>query len=396
MKYDFTTLPKRFYSQAEKFVHMRENMSPTDEEIVPFSVADMDFFMPPELTIELKNYIEHQILGYMLPSDSYYEEVLAWMAKHHSLAIKREWLVDADNVIDALKQMIRCYSKKGDGVIVMTPAYPPFFSALLQAERNVLECPLKIEASSYYGIDYDLLEELCKHETTTLLLLCNPHNPVGRCWKREELERISNICLEHHVFILSDEIHWDLIMPGNVFTSVAALEEKYAQNCVVSTAASKTFNIAALKGAILIVRDEKKRQLLRNYMEQRKVPGRDILSYVAFEVGYKACEDWLKELLQVLDKNRRILKDFFENEIPSATVFPLEATYLQWIDFRFLEMSPKMQERFMQEKAKCYFTEGYKFGKAGEGFERWNIACPEDVLLSGLERMKRAIDNRSR
>lgn len=391
MKYDFVTVPDRFNTMAEKYVQMRKLLPGVKDNIVPFSVADMDFVLPSDLKQGMMSYIDDRILGYTLPKEAYYEGILNWIKKRHGLELDREWLVDADNVIDALKQMIFSYTEPEDEIVVMTPAYPPFLFSVPMAHRRLIESPLYNEAQSYQ-INYELLEEQCKRETTKLLLFCNPHNPVGRCWTKEELIKVADICLTNNVFIISDEIHWDLIMPGHTFTSMASLEEKYARNCAVSTSATKTFNLAALKGAVIILRDEMRRTVYLDYVQAHGVSGRDILSYVGCEVAYRTCEEWLDELLFVLDRNRELLKDFFTNNIPEAVVYPLEATYLQWIDFRFLNMTSKEQEAFMQQKANCFFTEGYKFGSSGAGFERWNIACPEKVLLEGLERMKNAID----
>ena len=391
MNYDFTTLPNRSGSTAEKFVNMRRIDPSVPSNIVPFSVADMDFLPPPQLIKGLQDFIGRTIFGYTLTPNSYYEAVLDWMRRRHGLKIPREWLVDADNVIAALRQMIEAYTAPGDGIIVMTPAYPAFLSSVEATRRSLLACPLKLE-NNRYSIDYNVLEELCRREDAKILVLCNPHNPVGRVWNREELEQVARICLAHQVFVISDEIHWDLILPGHTFTSMAALDPDYVHNCAVSTACTKTFNVAAIKGAVIIMQDAERRRL---YAAQGTLPGRDILSYVAAELLYRKGEPWLEQLLGVLDGNRRLMEDFLRAKLPEVGITPLEGTYLQWLDFRFLKFSPQEQERFMGEKAHCFFTEGYRFGEDGAGFERWNLACPADVLLRGLERMERAVRGRA-
>lgn len=387
MKYDFTTLPDRFDTRAEKFVNMRAIDPAVSSDIVPFSVADMDFLPPPQLIQGLQDFIGRTIFGYTLPSDHYYETVLNWMRRRHGLEIPREWLVDADNVIAALRQMIRAYTDAGDGIIVMTPAYPAFLSSVEATKRTLLPCPLKLE-NNYYSIDYNKLEDLCKQDNAKVLVFCNPHNPVGRVWNREELEQVSKICLKHHVFVISDEIHWDLILPGHTFTSMASLAPEYVQNCAVSTASTKTFNMAAMKGAVVILADSDRRE---NYLAENGVSGRDLLSYAMPEIAYQTSEDWLDELLVVLDGNRKLMEEFLTDRLPEVGVIPLEGTYLQWLDFRFLNMEPLEQADFMAKKAQCFFTEGYKFGPGGAGFERWDLACPQKVLLAGLERMEKAI-----
>lgn len=389
MKYDFTTLPDRFGTTAEKFVNMRAIDPTVSPDIVPFSVADMDFLPPPQLIQGLQNFIGQTIFGYTLPSDRYYDTVLNWMEHRHNLKIPREWLVDADNVIAALRQMIQAYTSEEDGIIVMTPAYPAFLSSVEATRRTLLACPLTLK-NNYYSIDYDKLEDLCKQDDAKVLVFCNPHNPVGRVWNREELEQVAKICLKHHVFVISDEIHWDLILPGHSFTSMASLAPEYVQNCAVSTACTKTFNMAAMKGAVVILADPDRRA---GYLSKNGVSGRDLISYAMPEIAYQTCEDWLDELLVVLDGNRKVMEEFLTDRLPEVGIIPLEGTYLQWLDFRFLGMEPLDQADFMAKKAQCFFTEGYKFGLGGAGFERWDLACPQKVLLAGLERMERAIKN---
>ena len=387
-RYDFTTLPDRQHTSAEKFCNMRQLCPDVPADIVPFSVADMDFLPPPELVRGMQAFMGRAILGYTLPWDSYYEAVGDWMARRHGLRIPRAWMVDADNVIGAMRQMIQAYTRPGDQVVMFTPAYPPFLFTPPALGRQLVECPLVLGKDRRYAIDWERFEDVCRQPETTMLLFCNPHNPVGRIWSRQELERVAEICLRHGVFIISDEIHWDLILPGGEFISMASLAPVYVANCAVSTAATKTFNMAALKGATILLADEDRR---RAYTALNGVAGRGIFSYVACEVAYRQCEGWLDELLKVLDGNRRLMEEFMAQRLPEVGVTPLEATYLQWLDFRFLGLEPGEQECFMGEKARCFFTEGYKFGASGAGFERWNLACPQATLLAGLERMERAI-----
>lgn len=391
MNYDFTTLPERRGTGSEKYLNMLRLDPETPEDIVPFSVADMDFLPPPELVDGLKDFLDHNVLGYTLPTDSYYETVLDWYRVHHGLSVRREWLIDGDNVIDVLRQEIRCFSRESDSVLTMTPAYPAFLSSVQATGRKLLPLGL-LEKDGRYAIDFDGLERECRRPDVSILLLASPANPVGRVFTREELTELARICLENHVFIICDEIHWDLIMPGHSFVSMLDLEEPYRQNCSVSTAATKTFNMPAMKGAEVVICNEERREQLRSYLDREGVPGRGVLSYAAAEIAYKRCGGWLQELLKVLDSNRRLLEEYFADHIPEAVVYPLEGTYLQWIDFRFLHKEPKELEHFMAFEARCFFTEGYKFGKEGEGFERWSIACPQDVLLAGLERMSAAVD----
>jgi bifunctional pyridoxal-dependent enzyme with beta-cystathionase and maltose regulon repressor activities len=253
--------------------------------------------------------------------------------------------------------------------------------------RTLYECPL-LFTENRYSIHFSLLEDLCRRQNVSLLVFCNPHNPVGRVWSRRELETVAEICLRNHVFVASDEIHWDLILPGGRFTSMAGLDRRYTDNCAVSTASTKTFNTAAFKGAVVIMTDASRRE---RFIKCGGVSGRDLFSFQACELAYRRCEAWLDELLCVLDSNRKLMRDFLRDRLPEIGVIPLEATYLQWLDFRFLGLDAQELEDFMAFRARCFFTEGRKFGSAGIGFERWSIACPQKVLLAGLERMEKAV-----
>ena len=391
MGYDFTSLPDRRRSGAEKFHNMRQRCPHVPEDVIPFSVADMDFLPPPALVEGLQAFIGNEIMGYTLPAESYYEAVLNWYSRRHGLSIPREWLLDVDAVIPSMRHMIRTFSCPGDEVLLLVPVYMPFFSSIEELGRQVVSCELILGADMRYTINFDRLEYLCRSSRAKILLFCNPHNPVGKIWSQTELEQVADICLRHQVFIISDEIHWDLILPGNHFVSMASLPEKYLQNCAINTAATKTFNVAALRGAATILPDEARR---KQYLETDDASGPGILSYVACELGYNRCEAWLDELLLVIQDNRDLLIEFMKQRLPEVGVIPLEATYLQWLDFRALGMDAAELEAFMAEKAFCFFTEGFKFGPGGAGFERWNLACPRHVLLAGLERMEKAIRSR--
>ena len=393
MRYDFTTLPIRNNTSAEKYRNMYRINPNVPGDIVPFSVADMDFLPIPELCRGLSDYIDHNVMGYTLPPDDYYDAVISWYRTHHGIEITRDSLTAVDNVIDALRQEIRCFSEPDDEVLVLTPAYPAFLSSVKATGRSLLEVPFRCEDGKY-TFDFDQVEKACSDPKASILLLANPANPIGRVCTREELMRLSEICLRHNVFIISDEIHWDLILPPYQHCSMASLPDPYRRNCSVNTAATKSFNMPAIKGAEILIADEEKRKVFRDYMDAEGIPGRSILSYVATKIGYTCCEGWLTEAIDTIDRNRQLMEEYFKDKIPQAVLSPLEGTYLQWIDFRFLGLSGRELEQFMQQKAYCFFTDGYKFGQGGEGYERWNIACPQDVLLSGMERLYRALQEK--
>ena len=239
-----------------------------------------------------------------------------------------------------------------------------------------------------WRIDFEKFEAQIK-DNTSLFILCNPHNPVGRVWTREELTRIGNICLKNHVLVVSDEIHADLVMPGHAHTVFASISEEFADNCLVLTAPSKTFNIAGLQTSnIFIPNDELRAKYLDELKLTNPMPTCGILGYVASEAAYTYCAQWLDECLKVIDENRRIIADFMADELPQVKVYDLEGTYLLWLDMNGLGIDYRELERINREEARLFFDEGYIFGKQGEGFERWNIACPKRYIHDALSRMK--------
>ncbi len=387
MKYDFETLICRKDTGSAKWEMMYQKNPYADGEIVPFSVADMEFKNAPEIIEGLKEYLDTHIMGYTGATDSYYESVITWMEEHHHFTPKREWFVETAGVVPAIHGMVRAFTEPGDGVIVMTPVYYPFFEAVVHNGRQLVETELK-NTDGYYEIDFLDFEEKASREEVKLLILCSPHNPIGRVWTRGELERIAQICVRHHVFVISDEIHSDLILPGYTHTSYGELSDNYLYHCAICTAPSKTFNLAGFQTSNILIPNA----VYRNKMTAaRGYFSLNILGYQACELAYKRAGEWLKELLIVLEKNKKIVDTFFEEKFPMFRVSPLQGTYLMWIDFRPMGFAPKELERFMQQEAKLYLDEGYLFGRAGEGFERWNIACPTRVLEDALKRLEKAL-----
>ena len=260
----------------------------------------------------------------------------------------------------------------------------------------MVRCPLKEGRELSYTIDFDRLDTLAADPKNTLLILCNPHNPIGRVWSREELLKISQICLRHHVFVISDEIHCDLIMPGHVFTSFASLSEENAANTMTCIAPSKTFNLAGLEASCVILPDRERKRQLKNEMGRVSYEGRvNVLGYKAMEAAYTRCDEWLSEAIQVIYNNHLLLKDFLKEHCPEVKAAPLEGTYLQWMDLRAFGWTPEEQEKIMVE-SDLFFDEGSMFGHEGDGFERMNLACPQSVMMDGLYRFSQAVKGQKR
>ena len=386
MKYDFETLVNRRNTGSHKWEGMYEQLPDAGDEIVPLSVADMELKNPPAIIEGLKKYLDNIILGYTGETENYYKSVTSWMERRHGFSPKKEWFVMTAGVVPAIKEMVGAFTKDGDSVLMLTPVYYPFYSSVEANGRNVLGSELILEGTEY-RIDFEDFAEKAARPETTLCILSSPHNPIGRIWTKEELLKLCEICLENNVFIISDEIHFDLIMPGFEHVSMGTFEEKYLNNCAICTAPSKTFNLAGLQTSNIFIPNEEYRNKMtaaRGYFSL------NIFGYKACELAYDECEEWLDELLLFLDENRKFVEEFVAEKMPEVKVHRLQGTYLMWLDFRAWGMNEKELEDFMVHKAEAIFDEGYVFGKGGIGFERINIACPKRVLEATLERIYKA------
>ena len=392
MKYDFQTAPDRSNCGAAKWMQMKRFNPNVEEGIIPFSVADMELKNPPELIEDLKQYLDGGVLGYTLPTKSYFDAVCGCMERRHEWKIRPEWILQWPGIVPALYDLVRMLTEAGDNVVIMTPVYYPFYEAVQNGKRNLLESPLKCE-NGHYSIDFADLEAKVKLPKTKLLILCNPHNPVGRSWTKEELEQIGTLCAENQVLVISDEIHFDLMMPGYKHTVFASVSEECRQNCIICTAPSKTFHVAGLQISNIIIPNQELCEKVRALHKQEGFFSLNSLAYRACETLYGKCEGWLEELLRLIAHNRDAVSDFLHKRIPEIIPYEMEATYLLWLDCRKLGMAPKELETFMHEKAQLFLDEGYLFGKAGEGFERLNLACPTIKLLEAMERLEKALQN---
>ncbi len=359
-----------------------------EEDIIPFSVADMEFVTAPQIVDGLKYELDHSILGYANATDTYKETVCGWMKRRHGWDAKPEWILPSHGVVDAFFEAVKTYTKEGEGVMLMTPVYYPMYYAVKNTNRVLVDCPL-LRVGDTYEINFEDFENKARDENTKLLILCSPHNPCGRVWTKDELTRIGMICLEHHVLVVSDEIHFDLVMPGYCHTVFASISETFADNCVVCTSPSKTFNLAGLQTSnIFIPNPVLREQFLKALMMNNINPKCNVLGYRACEIAYRSCESWLEEVIRIVDKNRSLIIDFMAKEFPQIQVMKLEATYLLWMDWSGLGIESRELERINHEEARLFFDEGYIFGNQGDCFERWNLACPTRYVEEGLQRMK--------
>lgn len=387
--YDFETVVNRANTGSSKWEQMKRWNPDVKADTVPFSVADMELKNPPEIIEGLKEYLNTAVLGYTVPTSDYFDAVCGWMKGRHGWEVKPEWIVNSPGVVAAFHSAIRALTQPGEGVIVMTPVYYPFYDAIEKNGRKVVRNPL-INAGRTYLVDFADLERKAADPRNKLLLFCSPHNPVGRVWSREELERIGEICLRNNVLIISDEIHFDIVMPGHRHTVFAKISEELADSMVICTAPSKTFNLAGMQTSNIIIPNREIRDAYVNEVEAQGFFTLNIMGFRACEIAYTRCGAWLDEFLQLVHKNHLQLRKYLEENIPEIKVYGMEGTYLQWMDFNGLGLGRYELEELMHE-SELFFDEGYIFGDEGDGFERMNLACPTPVMMKALERLAETV-----
>jgi cystathionine beta-lyase len=366
-----------------------------DKDFIPMWVADMDFKAPEPIINAITNRVKHGIFGYSYYFTEYYDAVLGWFKRHYNWELKRKWLCHTPGVIPAINIALKTYSNPGDKVIVQNPVYYPFFGAIKNSGCQILFNPL-ISSNGHFQMDYDDLKEKVKDPRAKLLILCSPHNPIGRVWTKDELTQLGEICIDNEILVISDEIHCDLIYPGYNHTNFATISKDFAMNSITCTSLSKTFNIAGLQLSNIVIPNQKLKHRFRNTIQSLFLPGQfgylpNTLSLVAFTAAYEECDDWLNSLIQYLHENLKFLKEFITEKIPQIEVIEPEGTYLVWLDFRKVGIDFNQLEKFLHEKAKVALDDGILFGNGGEGFQRINIACPRSTLKKALERILRAV-----
>lgn len=390
-KYDFETIINKKGQGSYKWDQMYKIDPNIADNIVPLSVADMELKIAKEIIDGLKKYLDSAILGYTGPYESYYSAVIDWLNRRHNFKVKKEWIVCSNGVVSAIYDCVKAFTKEDDGIIVFTPVYYPFYSSIKNNNRKIIECEMLKNENNYYEIDFEKFEKLASDEKNKLLIFCSPHNPLGRVWKREELEKIGNIALKNNLIIISDEIHSDLIMPNYRHTVLQTLSDELSEITITCTAPTKSFNLAGVGISNIIIKNEKLRKKFEIEQDRSSSHVFAALGYKACELAYNESEKWLDELILLIDKNQKLVHDFFSKNFVNLSAPLIEGTYLQWLDFKSLELSNEELKKFMNEKAKLYFSEGYTFGKNGSGFERINLAAPTWVIKEALDRLYSAL-----
>lgn len=364
------------------------------EDVVPVWVADMDFAAPEPVTEALRRRAEHPVYGYTLFPDSLYQSMIDWFRQRHGWDIRREWILMAPGVVPSLHAACLAYAEPGEGVIVQPPVYPPFFSSVKLTGRIMVENPLiahKFEDGQVrYTMDLGHLEACAARPENRVLMLCSPHNPVGRVWSEQELQAVLDIARRHELVVLSDEIHCDLVFPDAPSHTVLATLANPEDGLVTAVAPSKSFNMPGLGLSVLVIPDQSRRQAIKNVFDQMHLPQCNPFSVAGFEAGYREGGPWLGELMDYLQSNRDFVLDAI-GRLPGISTFAPEGTYLMWLDCRELGLDDAGLKRFFVQQAGIGMNPGISFGEPGSGFMRLNIGCPRQTLVEVMERIERAL-----
>lgn len=385
-KYDFDEIIPREGTSCIKY-DARDWIFKTDD-VLPLWVADMDFRTPDFIVDAIKKRADHEIYGYTFKPESYYQSIIGWMKRRHNWNIKKEWISSSPGVVAGFTLAIETFSKPGDEVIVQPPVYFPFFDSVKGTKRKMIENPLKLQKGRYTFDFEDLKSKIS--DQTKLLLLCNPQNPGGMAWTREELEQLSSICNENGVMVISDEIHSDLVFGGRDHIPFTTVSEEAAGNSIVFMAPSKTFNVAGLSSSVAIIPNKTNFARYERALNVGHLGMGNIFGTVALEAAYSNGDEWLEQMMDYVWENYLFLEKFIAPKLPKVKVMKPEATYLIWLDFNEYGMNDKELFQFTIDEAKVGLNNGGKFGTGGDGWLRINIACPRSILEEALQRLEKA------
>ena len=362
-------------------------------ELLPMWIADMDFRSPTEVVEALAQRVQTQAFGYTTVPDSFYDAILSWVERRYHWKIQKEWIVFTPGVVPAFNVAYQAFTQPGDGIIVPSPSYYPFFDGVRNNGRKVVACPL-VEADGYWTLDFDLLEQQVKDPDNKVLILSNPHNPTGRCWTAQELERLGTLCAENGVILLSDEIHADLIMEGGCHTCVGTLSQRIVDNTIFHFAPSKTFNLAGLQTAYTVIPNPELRQRFTAAITANRVINMNWFGQVALETAYNQCEGYVDALCRYVSANMDYMADYLKENLPMLNMRRSEGTYMVWVDFRGTGMTTEEIERFIIHDVHIAVDLGTWFGAGGAGFLRFNLACPRMLVERAMEQLTQAFRHR--
>ena len=387
MKYDFDTIVDRYNTGSVKYDTVERSGMPAD--VMPMWVADMDLRAPDEIVSRMRQLCDFGVYGYTMVTDSYFDAVRNWFSSRFDWEVERKWLVTTPGVVFALSAAVKAFTEPGEGVLIQRPVYYPFTEVVENNGRVVVNNSLRYDKGSY-AIDYEDLEAKLARDDVKLMLICSPHNPVGRVWTRDELSKVCRLCLKYNVKMVSDEIHADFVFANREHVPLASLSEQVRENCVVCTAPSKSFNLAGLQISNIFIPNRDMRHAFRRELEKTGLFGVNMVGLCACQAAYESGGEWLDQLKEYLEGNIQFLKSFVNEHMPRIKVVDTEGTYLVWMDLQELNLVD--QKDFIVNKAGLWLDTGSMFGEEGLGFERINVACPRAVLEEALNRLKRAYD----
>jgi len=388
---DFDTYVERKSTDCLKYDFAKRRGKP--EDVLPLWVADMDFKTSSLILEELHRRVDHGIFGYTESGDEYFEAVSGWLQRQHQMKIEQNWIVKTPGVVFALAMAVKAFSKEGEAVLIQQPVYYPFSEVILDNHRQLISSDLVLDESGKYQIDFVDLENKIKENHVKLFLLCSPHNPVGRVWTKEELQKIAEICLRHEVVVVSDEIHSDFTFEGVTHTPLINVDERIKDYCITATSPAKTFNLAGLQISNIIISNERLRHAFQKEIDAAGYSQLNTMGLIACEAAYKYGEQWYLALKKYLQSNLAFVREYLQTELPEVKLIEPEGTYLVWLDFRSLGLTEAQREDLIVNKAKLWLDSGAIFGPVGEGFERINIATNKATLQEALDRIKKAVQN---
>lgn len=392
MQYDFDTPIDRTHTWSIKHDFKKENGKADD--ILPLWVADMDFRSPDSVVEALKKAVDHGIFGYSRADESYFDAVAAWYQKRHHLTLQPEWMTCTPGIVFALSIAVRAFTQEGDAVLIQPPVYHPFSRAILRNKRTLVENPLVLK-DGHYEMDLEELEQKVLDEHVKLMILCNPHNPVGRVWTREELTALADICLRHHVYVISDEIHGDFVWQGHEQTPYTSISEEACLHSMMCTAPSKTFNLAGMATSNLFIPDPEMRRKFRSELLDVGQENMNRLGLFACRAAYEGGGEWLDQLIGYLAGNLALVRDFCKNRVPQIQLVEPEGTYLAWLDCRELGMTDDELMAFFSNEAKVWLDPGTHSGEQGSGFMRFNLGSSRSVIAQALDQIEAAWKKRN-
>jgi cystathionine beta-lyase len=390
MDHDFDEKIDRSHTPTEKWSKKKLEKLFGREDVLSFWVADMDVWAPGPIIADLVKRAEHGIYGYEYRTEAHHESLIQWLSVKHGWTVSKEDLLYSPGILAALAICANLFTKKGEKIIIQPPVYPPFSMVVKNNDRTLVTNPLKIVKGKYV-MDYEDLEEKASDPKTKMMIISNPHNPVGRVWSKEELIKLGDICLKNNVLLISDDAHADIIFTGHKYIPFASISKEFSDHSITTLSPAKTFNTAGLITAAVISTNKDLMASFKKFLDQYFLDRQNVFSNVGFESAYGKGEKWLEQYLIYLEDNLHFLEDFIRERIPEVKVVETEGTYLVWLDFTALGLYGKELSEFIVNEAKIALFPGYWFGKEGAKYMRWNIACPKSLLEEGLKRLETAV-----